>query len=344
VAKLVLALDQRGDSAKAAEAGIERETIFQLAKRIRPEVIGFDQAVKELENAVTIALDVIARGERGANQEAFVEDVLKRLAETTKTGDFDEGAKAVDDALAELDRRDEEARDAFRRSRETLLEAGIEQDLLRRDPVAVARRIEAIAALDPTDENAAWSRKFRERWDAFFADGQEKGINISLQVAIEMARRMVESARNDDQRGTALNLLGNALFSLGERQGGTERLEEAVIVFREALQKNTRERAPLEWAMAQMNLGNALTRLGERDSGTARLEEAVAAFREALKENTRARTPLEWARIQMNLGNALTRLGERDSGTTARLEEAAAAFREALKGVRLHCDVMIWPF
>jgi hypothetical protein len=38
----------------------------------------------ELRNAVAIALDVIARGERGINQEAFVEDVLKRVAETSK--------------------------------------------------------------------------------------------------------------------------------------------------------------------------------------------------------------------------------------------------------------------
>src|SRR6202022_3980508 len=106
-----------------------------------------NQGIVELKNAVSIALDVIAKGERGSNQEAFVEDVLKRLAETTKRGDYDSGAKAVDDALAELDRREEEHHAATRRSRETLLEAGEEQDLLRRDPIAVARRIEAIAAM-----------------------------------------------------------------------------------------------------------------------------------------------------------------------------------------------------
>jgi hypothetical protein len=93
----------------------------------------------ELRNAVAIALDVIARGERGTNQEAFIEDVLKRVAETTKKGDFDGGAKTVDEALAELDQRDAERRQSLQRSRETLL-AGVEQDLLRRDPVAVARR------------------------------------------------------------------------------------------------------------------------------------------------------------------------------------------------------------
>jgi tetratricopeptide (TPR) repeat protein len=258
IAALVVARLDRREIAKAAEAGLERTTILELARPLRSgEAIDFDQAVVELRNAVGIALDVIAKGERGTNQEAFVEDILKRLAETTKKGDFDSGVKAVDDGLAELDRREEEHRATSRRSRETLLEAGVEQDLLRRDPIAVARRIEAIAALDTTDGDPAW-QKYRKRWDAFFVEGQDKGVNLSLEVAIEMARRMVESARNSDQRGTALVLLGNALARLGERERGTEMLTKAVDAYREALKEWTHERVPLEWAATQNNLGNAL--------------------------------------------------------------------------------------
>ena len=69
--------------------------------------------------------------------------------------------------------------------------------------------------------------------------------------------------------------LGNALQSLGGRESGTARLEEAVAAYRAALEERTRERVPLHWAMTQMVLGNALLTLGERESGTARLEEAV---------------------------------------------------------------------
>lgn len=39
-----------------------------------------------------------------------------------------------------------------------------------------------------------------------------------------------------------------ALFRLGERESGTDKLEEAVAAYREALKENTRERVPLEWA------------------------------------------------------------------------------------------------
>ena len=138
---------------------------------------------------------------------------------------------------------------------------------------------------------------------------------------------------------TTQNNLGTALESLGERESGTARLEEAVAAYREALKEQTRERVPLDWATTQNNLGNALARLGERESGTARLEEAVAAYREALKERTRERVPLAWAATQNNLGNALSSLGERraekDKPSGCRLlTEAQVALAAALEEAR----------
>src|SRR5262245_39752243 len=59
--------------------------------------------------------------------------------------------------------------------------------------------------------------------------------------------------------------LGIALRTLGEREGDTARLEEAVAAFRDALKERTRERVPLDWAMTQNNLGIALRTLGERE-------------------------------------------------------------------------------
>ena len=44
------------------------------------------------------------------------------------------------------------------------------------------------------------------------------------------------------------NNLGIALETLGERESGTARLEEAVGAFRAALQEITRERVPFGWA------------------------------------------------------------------------------------------------
>ena len=155
----------------------------------------------------------------------------------------------------------------------------------------------------------------------------EKGLNgVTEKIAALLEGGVVES-----ERRASLNMaLGAALATLGEREPGTERLEQAVAAYTEALKENTRERVPLAWAMTQSNLGAALATLGEREPGTERLEQAVAAFTEALKENTRERVPLDWAMTQSNLGAALATLGKRESGTE-RLEQAVAAFTEALK-------------
>ncbi len=56
--------------------------------------------------------------------------------------------------------------------------------------------------------------------------------------------------------------VGNALVRLGEWEGGTAKLEEAAVAYREALKELTRASAPFDWAMTQMNLGAALARLG----------------------------------------------------------------------------------
>ena len=133
-----------------------------------------------------------------------------------------------------------------------------------------------------------------------------------------------------NRRAALQAALGNALFALGEREGGTGRLEKAVAAHRSALEESTREHSPLAWAGTQNNLGTVLATLGEREGDTKRLEEAVTAYRSALKEYTRERVPLQWATTQNNLGAALFALGEREDGA-ARFKEAVSAHRNALQ-------------
>jgi tetratricopeptide (TPR) repeat protein len=330
VDKLLVALDARGVTALAEGARVERRTILELAKRLKPhEVLDFDQAVVELSAAVEIAVEVSEKGARGSNLGDLVDTVLAGIAAKTRTGDIEGAAREADQGFAEWERAEAGRRETSVRSGIALLEAGLEQDILRRDASAAAQRVKRIVALEHPDD-ASRFQAMRERQDTFFARGRDKGVNFDLLIAIEIARLVLCSAQDSLQRGMAVNDLGNALRMLGKRESGTARLEEAVAAFRDALKEYTRERVPLDWAMTQNNLGNALWRLGHRESRTARLEEAVAAFRDALKERTRERVPLDWAMTQSNLGGALAMLGERETGT-ARLEEAVAAFRDALK-------------
>jgi hypothetical protein len=53
-------------------------------------------------------------------------------------------------------------------------------------------------------------------------------------------------------------------LSLGERESGTARLEEAVAAYRDALKERTQGRVPLQWAATQNNLETALRLLDER--------------------------------------------------------------------------------
>jgi tetratricopeptide (TPR) repeat protein len=124
--------------------------------------------------------------------------------------------------------------------------------------------------------------------------------------------------------------MGAVLETLGEREGSSARLEDAVAADRAALDEYTRDRAPLRWALTQINLGGALLTLGEREGNTARLEDAVAAYRAALEKCTRDQAPLQWALAQNNLGKALWVLGSQENGTE-RLKQSVAAYRASLE-------------
>jgi hypothetical protein len=93
-----------------------------------------------------------------------------------------------------------------------------------------------------------------------FIAGVEKDLAVTA-VVNAVSAGCVAVGLSQTIGATAIRL------SLGERESGTARLEEAVKAYRATLEENTHEGVPLQWAMTQMNLGNALLRLGERESG-----------------------------------------------------------------------------
>ena len=192
--------------------------------------------------------------------------------------------KTIADALAEIDRREAAQRETAQRERIALLDAGIKQHTLRRDAAAVAEQIEHLVAVQHAAKRPAWHADFQLRYDGYWEEGAAKGINFSLEVAIECARHMFATARNAEERGFATNLLANALQTLGERDSDTTRLEQAVTAYSSALEYYTPKSTPFDWALTQNNLGNALQTLGVRESGTRQMEKAVKAYRRALEE------------------------------------------------------------
>ena len=85
-----------------------------------------------------------------------------------------------------------------------------------------------------------------------------------------------------DWATTQMNL-GNALGALGERESGTDRLNEAVAAYREALKEYTRARVPLDWARTTGNQGVALMRLAERQKDQQMAATALRQIEAALE-------------------------------------------------------------
>jgi tetratricopeptide (TPR) repeat protein len=318
--ELLARTDKSGQSDRLRDEGITENAIIRLAQRIARETDDLGQAWLDLQNAMDIAVRVQQEGRIPSNHGDFVDEVLARAARLSATGDYTAASTAIAEALAE-----EEAQHQARTAR--LLHSGIEIAMLEGNSARAAKLL--IQKADLEAGGRAGFEDLRTLQDCHYVEGRDTGTALPLRIAIDLAHALHTRATTADERGMALNDLGGSLLTLGERESGTERLDEAIIAYRNALEEWTREAMPLAWAMAQTNLGTALQTLGDRESGTERLEAAIIAYRAALEEFPRDRVPLEWAGTQMNLGTALQTLGERESGT-ARLDEAVSAYRNAL--------------
>lgn len=225
--------------------------------------------------AVEVAVEVSKKSAGRSNLGDLVDTVLAGIAARTRTGDLEGAAREADRGFARWERAEAERRETSVRSGIALLEAGLGQDILRRDARAAARRVERIVALEQPDDADARFEAMRERLLTFYDRGRDQGVNFDLLIAIEIARLALKSAQGE-QRGTALNDLGNALWTLGERESGTARLEQAVAVYRDALKEYTRERVPLDWAISTGHQGVALMLFAER-TGDARMAQTAGS-------------------------------------------------------------------
>ncbi len=325
---------------RAAEQGVP-EAVRSIIERLGGEGIARDDLIPWLDNWIEAAREEL---DRYTNEgEAF--DAARREAERRfKAGYLNEASAAFMDELAREERGEAERQAERKRRRIRLLEEAVRYDELALNIPAVISKLRMMADIEGITDPDIRSKWLLEKAAEFNERGSDKGINASLVVAIAVCRVALQELSRERvplQWAATQCDLGSALATLGERESGTDRLEEAIKAYRDVLQEWTREHVPLDWAMAQHNLGAVLATLGGRESGTARLEEAVTAYRNALQERTRERVPLRWAATQGNLGNALRSLGERESGT-ARLEEAIKVYRDALQELIREHVPLVW--
>ena len=107
---------------------------------------------------------------------------------------------------------------------------------------AVDRFEEGLGVLAPADPERRWSCAFAAA-DAMYELGSSAGLNDALAVAIrlhEYALAAAPRARVPLQSAMTQNDLSIALATLGKRESGTARLEQAVEAYWAALQERTR--------------------------------------------------------------------------------------------------------
>jgi tetratricopeptide (TPR) repeat protein len=163
--------------------------------------------------------------------------------------------------------------------------------------------------------------------------GREFGSNESLHKAIDLLENKIpdlvsREARPADWASSRL-MLGNVFGVLGQRQGGTRNLDNAISAFQESLDARDRQRQPLQWAETQNSLGNALGILGHRLGDEEMMVQSITAFEQALEERTRWRVPLEWAITQNNLAAVLQSQGQKNKDTKM-LKRSVEAYKDLL--------------
>jgi len=184
------------------------------------------------------------------------------------------------------------------------------------------------AAADMAGDTASAGRLRLRAVQALIAKGTHAGDNAALEDAARRAEALVDAMPG--RRSELLGLRAFALLTLAGRSGDPTGLEQAVELYRSAVDAAPRAEDPALWASAMNGYGLALTDLAERDGDSARYREAIEAFRSALSETPREKSPVEWAQTSANLGNALQGLGAAEDGT-ASLSDAVVAYRAALE-------------
>jgi tetratricopeptide (TPR) repeat protein len=262
----------------------------------------------------------------------FVDEALSRARSFVDVGRSGLARAALRRASDALRHEEEERRESYVAGVTALCKRERDIALVAEDGEAASEAIVALAEAIHGANTALVFSFLNSQATALYEYGRDRCGTVHLEALIALRHKILALATSNDERGASHSNLGIALQTLGKRESGTARLEEAVAAFQAALEEFKQARAPLDWAKTQNNLGIALQTLGERESGTARLEEAVAAYRAALEEFKQAHAPCDWAKTHENIGTALQTLGERESAA-ARPESGTQIARHLSRSV-----------
>lgn len=315
----LVAMIEAKEREAAADAGVSEGVLIALAQRINAEVSDAEQAQRELDYAVSIAIEVAEKG-RAPDPEAIVGEAQERIAALSGEGKFEAAAAAADEAFAEWQAAEAARQDEATEQGVALLRAGLNQDLLRRDAKSAAQRISMMIALEHPDPEEAFVA-MRQSWHDWLVGGADLGLVLHYEVAIELGRLNLERATTVYDRANAHGDLAVALGGFGIKSDRVAHLNEAAEHYLAILAEVPQEASPTNWAITQSNLGNTYATLGTFETGTEQFDKAIAAFEAALTVVDREADPGTWQMVQESLANGLRDLGAR-TGDASKIRDA----------------------
>ena len=185
---------------------------------------------------------------------------------------------------------------------------------------------------------AAQSADSMRQWMFKFGDALEPIIRETRALADDSRRSGGWTA---DARARVNLAIGIASKISGVELRSEDSLKSAVAYLRRAQEDWTRERNPLEWAMAQLNLAAALNELSELNLQLAPLQESEAAYKNALSVYQGRSDSLDSATVQFRLGRTLEQIANHEAGNDS-LRQAADYCRAAVKGFDAKFYPMSW--
>jgi len=130
-----------------------------------------------------------------------------------------------------------------------------------------------------------------------------------------LARSMLEVSRTPETRASPLNILGNMLSNLGDRQGALEATRESLEIRRTLAVEHPEAFLP-DMASSLNNLGAMLSETGDRQGALEAVRESLEIHRMLAKEHREAFLP-DVAMSLNNIGTILSETGDREGALRA---------------------------
>ena len=165
----------------------------------------------------------------------------------------------------------------------------------------------------------------------------------ALEPLIKQVRAIANDSRKTSDWSADTRARVNLVLGIANKVSGSELKSEdsfrqAIAYFERTQSDWTRERDPLEWAMAQRNLGSALIDLSDLNMQEAPVQAAATAYQNALAVYQSRSDRLDSANVQLELGGAFKEIGGHEAGADS-LRRSADYYRAAAKGF----DVRHYP-